>query len=937
MTPTTTGDRPLRLFGRSRELAVLKTLFTQTAAGRSGTLLLAAPPGLGRTALVDHALARHSGGRVLHTASFPAERSLPYSGLHALLCSGPELLPAPPEEVLRTVTSPAGLLGLLQALTAHRAPLVVCVDDLHSWDAHSRAALVSAAHRLPASCPVALLLTAADVRHGSAALGGLPTLGLGPLDDVAAGALLDALGSGVPGGDRLDPAVRAELVREGVGNPALLAALLGALTADQRTARSPLPHPLPGGDPVLDAYFALVGTLPADTRELLLLAASAEEHEPAGAGTALDLLVRAGRRAGIDIGRLSPAEAAGAARVHAQRVHFTHPLLCRAVRRGTPTVRRRAAHRLLASVLDGPGRSLPRLIQQACAADGDAQELARQLAAAAEEPRPPADRCAALSRAAALTEDLELRDLRLAAAAEQAWLARDAGLARSLLARVRGVPAPPLAHFVQGHLDLRDGPVADAKEALFTAADLLGPQEPERVTDALLGAFHAAWAGGDVTACRQALARIPAPCPEPELDRFRAGLLELFTGRTAAGHALLRRCLENADTADGGRGGTVDRPREGRLVTRAGTASLLRAAGAALVLGDVDAACRIGTRALAAVRAHGPEVLLPGALEHLAYAELRAGRHAQARAHAQQGLGTAHRSGQRNAVAHLHAVLALAASVEADPAACGEHAEAAAALANVHGLHQAATLATWALARSELAAGRTGQAAARLFPLVGPGPSQGHFAARMLAVPCFVEAAVLTGRGEETRPVVEEFADWAANTADPQAPAQLARCRALLAPPQEAADRYAEALALHDRCGGDFERARTQLVYGRWLRRRRRTREARGPLRDALMAFERSDARSWVALARGELRAAGEVVGGHRRSSAPLATLTPQQQRIARCVAEGATNREVALRLSVSPRTVDHHLRNVFATLGVRSRVELARLLDRDEKDAADL
>ncbi len=67
----------------------------------------------------------------------------------------------------------------------------------------------------------------------------------------------------------------------------------------------------------------------------------------------------------------------------------------------------------------------------------------------------------------------------------------------------------------------------------------------------------------------------------------------------------------------------------------------------------------------------------------------------------------------------------------------------------------------------------------------------------------------------------------------------------------------------------------------------------------------------------------------------PLALLTPQQQRIARCVAQGATNREVAVRLSVSPRTVDHHLRNVFAVLGVRSRIELARLLDRDEKSPA--
>ncbi|MYR37945.1 LuxR family transcriptional regulator, partial [Streptomyces sp. SID4944] len=146
----------------------------------------------------------------------------------------------------------------------------------------------------------------------------------------------------------------------------------------------------------------------------------------------------------------------------------------------------------------------------------------------------------------------------------------------------------------------------------------------------------------------------------------------------------------------------------------------------------------------------------------------------------------------------------------------------------------------------------------------------------------------------------------------------------------EADARYAEALAHHDRAGGDFERARTLLLYGQWLRRRRRTREARTPLRDALVAFQRCSARAWAERAGGELRAAGEPVAGAVRDTGGggvLSALTPQQQRIARCVAEGATNREVALRLSLSPRTVDHHLRNVFAALSVRSRTELARLL----------
>jgi DNA-binding CsgD family transcriptional regulator len=194
--------------------------------------------------------------------------------------------------------------------------------------------------------------------------------------------------------------------------------------------------------------------------------------------------------------------------------------------------------------------------------------------------------------------------------------------------------------------------------------------------------------------------------------------------------------------------------------------------------------------------------------------------------------------------------------------------------------------------------------------------------------------------------VVEDFALWAACGADPQAPAQLLRCRALLAVPEAAGELYRRALDRHDETTGDFERARTELLHGKWLRRRRRLREARVRLGEALMGFERCGAHPWAQQAAAELRANGAAPGGagagepSRHGAGKLSGLTPQQLRIARCVAEGATNREVALSLSVSTRTVDYHLRNIFATLGVRSRVELVRLVEqavRAEKTSAQL
>ncbi|MFK4069836.1 LuxR C-terminal-related transcriptional regulator [Streptomyces sp. NPDC029674] len=845
------------LHGRRAALAAVDSLLAGVRAGRGGMLVLTAPPGLGRTALVEYARA----------ACHPTPTVRP--------------------------TAPAGHRSPVPI--EYEGPQLVCVDDAHRWEPAARAALSTELRRLTAARPVAVLLTLCELTAGTVEFAGLPTLRLEPLDDSAAAALLDRLTRG-----RADPVVGAWLIRAAAGNPRLLSALVAALTPDQLAGRTQLPDPLPGGEDVLDDYATAVGVdeLPGSARALLLLAAAAGEHEPEGAGADLALVLRAGGAPS----ELASAEAAGAVVGAGGRIHFTHPLLRRAVLRRAPLARRRAAHVRLA---DACRDRLSQLIQLACAAEDHDARLAGSLAAEATADRPHAQRSAVLARAAALTADPESRTDRLAEAAEAARLAGDPVRARALLARAGAVPAHGGVHRVHGLLALADGPADDARESLLTAAALL---PPEQARYALIGAAEAAWAMGDAAAYREAMTRVPSCADDPLLEAYRVGMCAVLAGRTAEGHAALRRCLEELP-------GTSE------------AAGLLRAGAAALVVGEVETACEAGTRALAAVRAYGPEVLLPRALEQLAYGELRGGRHTRARAHALEGLRAAHRLTQPNAAVALHAVLALAASVEGDADACTTHADAATAGAGPNGLAQAATLAVWAVARTDLAAGRPADAAARLAPLVTPGPRRGHFAVRMLAVPCFVEAAVQAGRTAEARHATEEFTRWAGATADPLAPAQLARCQALLAPAQQAAAAYERALAHHDRLPGEFERGLTQLLYGQWLRRRRRTREARGPLRDALVAFERCGARAWADRSRGELRAAGEAVTGEPGRPGPLTALTPQQQRIARHVAEGATNREVATRLSVSHRTVDHHLRNVFAALGVRSRVELSRLL----------
>jgi DNA-binding CsgD family transcriptional regulator len=121
-----------------------------------------------------------------------------------------------------------------------------------------------------------------------------------------------------------------------------------------------------------------------------------------------------------------------------------------------------------------------------------------------------------------------------------------------------------------------------------------------------------------------------------------------------------------------------------------------------------------------------------------------------------------------------------------------------------------------------------------------------------------------------------------------------------------------------------FERARLQLAYGTRLRHSRRRRDSRPYLRTAGETFEALGARPWAESAWHELRASGETV---RRAEDPSARLTPQELQIATMAAEGLTNREIATKLFLSPRTVSTHLYNIYPKVGVTSRRELHRVL----------
>src|SRR5262249_28051443 len=159
---------------------------------------------------------------------------------------------------------------------------------------------------------------------------------------------------------------------------------------------------------------------------------------------------------------------------------------------------------------------------------------------------------------------------------------------------------------------------------------------------------------------------------------------------------------------------------------------------------------------------------------------------------------------------------------------------------------------------------------------------------------------------------------------EPALQPRLAVCRALLADGDDEATAYYEEALLGADVARPLDLARIQLLYGEHLRRVRRRTDARVHLRAALDGFERLRAEPWAERARVELRASGATA--RRRDPSTVSQLTPQELQVARFVSEGLSNKEVAAKLFLSPRTIDSHLRSVFAKLGITSRTQLARV-----------
>jgi DNA-binding CsgD family transcriptional regulator len=207
-----------------------------------------------------------------------------------------------------------------------------------------------------------------------------------------------------------------------------------------------------------------------------------------------------------------------------------------------------------------------------------------------------------------------------------------------------------------------------------------------------------------------------------------------------------------------------------------------------------------------------------------------------------------------------------------------------------------------------------------------------HRTSRRWAIADLAEAAAGCERPEAVRPLLDDIEAQSGRLAMPLEKMLVQRSRALLAEDDgEAESHFIAALGESDGLNAELELGRTHLLYGEWLRRRRRIVEARTHLATALATFDAAGAVPFADRAAAELRAAGGTASSAVKAG-PVTTLTSQELQIAHLAASGLTNREIADRIYLSHHTVAAHLYKVFPKLGITSRSQLHAALGSPER-----
>jgi DNA-binding CsgD family transcriptional regulator len=824
-----------------------------------------------------------------------------------------EHLPAPQRDALRTAfglsAGPApdrfliGLaaLGLLSEMAGER-PLVCIVDDEQWLDSASAQVLAFVARRLGAES-VGLVFGA---RVPTGDLAGLPELVIGGLREDDARALLDSALTGP-----LDALVRDQIVAEAHGNPLALLELPRGWTAAELAGGFGLPGAVPLAGRIEESFRRQLGALPAQPRRLLQLAAAEPTGDPV-------LVWRAAGRLGICAEAAGPAVEAGLAEFGV-RVRFRHPLVRSAAYRSAPADDLREIHAALAEVTD-PASDPDRLTWHRAAATAAPDEsVATELERSAGRAQARGGLSAAaafLERAMLLTPDPGRRADRAIAAAEAKHQAGAPDVAAELLVMAEAGPLEELARarisLLRGQMAFSAGNSSDTPRLLIDAARRFEALDTRLARETYLEALSAALLGHRTSqigtleiarAARGATAAPPSDSRAPDL--LLEGMATLITDGYETGVPAVQRALSVF--------------RDGDLPIGEQLRWLFVATRCAIDIWDDESWRDLAIRQVELARAVGALSLLPFAITQRFGMHLHAGEFAtvaqlvdefsvlkEATATGLPDFGTmilaAWQGRSREAFRLIDEFIT-------DMSERGQGYGVSLPYYTASVLYNGLGRYAEAMASAELAS-----------------EQRDDLAFANLALAELIEAAVRGGQSERATAAMGRLTELTLPSGTAWGLGVAARSRALLSEGDKAERLYREAIGHLSSAPARTELARAHLLYGEWLRRQRRRREAREHLRIARDMLEAMGMDAFAERAGRELRATGETAR-KRTAAARDEELTAQEAHIARLAREGLSNPEIGTRLFISARTVQYHLGNIFAKLGIASRSQLSHIL----------
>ncbi|MCH5676886.1 ATP-binding protein [Streptomyces gilvus] len=876
------------LVGRQREIGVLGDLISRTPAD-GAVLVMPGDPGIGKSALLRTAqcAARAHGLRVLRLTGVEAEATYPFAGLHQMLrpvlgmadrLTGTEraalmsafgLAEGPQPDRFAVALAVTHLLAALAA----GGPVVVLADDAQWLDPHTHEVLAFVGRRL--SGPVVLIAALRTGHPGPLVGAGFPELLIDGVDEAAAAHILSAHGSG------LRAAERNRILREACGNPLALIELPAALRLSPAPGERWPPN-LPG---LLERAFAgRVRALPPPTRDTLLVAAVDSADDLSEILSAAHVL----RGESVTRADLEPAAVAGLLIVGERDVRFRHPLMRSAVVQAESLQRLQAANAALADVLpDEPYRRTWHRAQSIVGPDDRIADALETNAGIALSRGAVMTAINDLERSAQLTTPSARRGHRLLAAAEHAFGLGRADLVDHLL---REAARTELSELDQARTEwlreiFHDGVPGDAGRVLGlcdSAARSAAAGDVDLALNLLLGAALRCWWAET------------GPQPRARV----VGVLEALPGarpdpRHAAAMAVAEPVLRAGPVLDLLAG--ADR----HAVNEAADADALRLWGmAAHAVGDEAASARLLGEAEARLRKQGRLGLLSQVLSMQVMVHLDLGNLRRAADCAREGLWLAAETEQatwRTGTLVCDAILQALRGNAEQALHLATEAELDAAPRRLNDLLSCVQLArgvAW------LSAGRNRDAYRTLRRAFDPADASFHQRERFTHLMFLADAAERAGHRADARQVLDGLEVVARTARSPILRLHLSYARAVLAAREEDAEELYLAALGADLSSWPLVRAKTQLAYGRWLRRRHRITPSRTLLHAAQATFDRIGATAWADEARLELEATGTRPAWPVRTD-PEGDHHDREERIGELLARGSADGEIAQALSL--------------------------------------